>query len=52
GEREGVSMVQTGLMGGEYLGELTLLGPLRMRYQEALAVAYSLGQVYTQVHAG
>mgnify|MGYP005838686625 CR=1 FL=1 len=52
GEREGVSMVQMGLMGGEYLGELTLLGPLRMRYQEALAVAYSLGQVYTQVHAG
>lgn len=52
GEREGVSMVQMGLMGGEYLGELTLLGPLRMRYQEALAVACSLGQVYTQVHAG
>lgn len=51
GEREGVSMVQMGLMGGEYLGELTLLGPLRMRYQEALAVACSLGQVYTRVHA-
>ncbi len=52
GERKGISMVQVGLIGGEYLGELTLLGPLRMRYQEALAVAYSLGQVYTQVHAG
>ncbi|KGQ21926.2 HrcA family transcriptional regulator [Thermus filiformis] len=52
GERAGISMVQAGLMGGEYLGELTLLGPLRMRYQEALAVAYSLGQVYTQVYAG
>ncbi|MGQ9735906.1 MAG: HrcA family transcriptional regulator [Thermaceae bacterium] len=52
GERQGISMVQAGLMGGEYQGELTLFGPLRMHYQEALSVVYSLGQVYTRVYAG
>ncbi len=52
GEVEGVSAVQAGFARGEWTGELVLLGPMRMRYPEALAVAYSLSRVYTEGHAG
>jgi len=31
---------------GEVVGELTLLGPVRMRYGEALSVAHTLGRAY------
>lgn len=46
GEDEGVSLVQAGLNAGDQVGELSLLGPMRMRYTQALSVAYALGQVY------
>ncbi len=52
GEVEGLSTVRAGFARGEWLGEITLIGPLRMRYPEALSVAYSLGQLYTGRHAG
>lgn len=51
GEVEGLALVQAGFQKGEWLGELTLIGPLRMRYAEALSVAFSLSQVYTGQHA-
>ena len=51
GEVEGLALVQAGFQKGEWLGELTLIGPLRMRYAEALSVAYSLSQVYPGGHA-
>jgi heat-inducible transcriptional repressor len=46
GEVEGVSLVQAGVALGEAVGELSLLGPLRMRYPQALSVAFGLSQVY------
>nr|WP_277621340.1 HrcA family transcriptional regulator [Thermus arciformis] len=52
GEVEGLAQVQAGFQRGEWLGELTLIGPLRMRYPEALSVALGLTQVYTGQHAG
>ena len=52
GEVEGLSQVQAGFARGEWLGELVLLGPMRMRYLEALSVASSLSRVYTGGHAG
>ncbi len=52
GEVEGLAQVQAGLEQGEWQGELVLLGPMRMRYLEALSVAQSLSQVYTGTHAG
>jgi heat-inducible transcriptional repressor len=52
GEVEGLAQVQAGLEQGEWQGELVLLGPMRMRYPEALSVAQSLSQVYTGTHAG
>lgn len=48
GEDEGLSLVQAGLTTGDQVGELSLLGPVRMRYPQALSVAYALGQVYTR----
>ncbi|GAA6762790.1 MULTISPECIES: HrcA family transcriptional regulator [Thermus] len=52
GEVEGLAQVQAGFQKGEWLGELTLIGPMRMRYPEALSVALGLTQVYTGGHAG
>lgn len=52
GEVEGLSQVQAGFAKGEWLGELVLLGPMRMRYLEALSVAQGLTRVYTGQHAG
>lgn len=52
GEVEGLSQVQAGFARGEWLGELVLLGPMRMRYLEALSVVSSLSRVYTGQHAG
>ncbi|WP_105316685.1 HrcA family transcriptional regulator [Thermus tenuipuniceus] len=52
GEVEGLAQVQAGFAKGEWLGELVLLGPMRMRYLEAFSVASSLSQVYTGQHAG
>lgn len=46
GEGEGFSLVQAGLSLSDQVGELSLLGPVRMRYAQALSVAYGLGQVY------
>ncbi len=46
GEDEGLSLVQAGIKLGDQFGELSLLGPLRMRYAQALSVAYAMGQVY------
>ncbi|MBF6593079.1 MAG: HrcA family transcriptional regulator [Thermaceae bacterium] len=43
---EGLSLVQAGVAMGDHAGELSLLGPIRMRYAQALSVAYGLGQVY------
>ncbi len=44
GEIEGLALVQAGFAEGSLRGELTLVGPMRMRYKEALSVAYSLSQ--------
>lgn len=52
GEVEGLSQVQAGFQRGEWLGEIVLLGPMRMRYAEALSVALGLSRVYTGQHAG
>jgi heat-inducible transcriptional repressor len=52
GEVEGLAQVQAGFSQGEWQGEIVLLGPMRMRYPEALSVAQSLSQVYTGTHAG
>ncbi|GAB5602898.1 HrcA family transcriptional regulator [Thermus sp. FJN-A] len=52
GEVEGLAQVQAGFAKGEWLGEITLLGPMRMRYPQALSVALGLTQVYTGQHAG
>jgi heat-inducible transcriptional repressor len=46
GEGEGLSLVQAGVAMSDSVGELSLLGPVRMRYGQALSVAYALGQVY------
>lgn len=46
GEDEGLSLVQAGVAMSDTIGELSLLGPVRMRYGQALSVAYALGQVY------
>ncbi|RIH83590.1 Heat-inducible transcription repressor HrcA [Meiothermus luteus] len=46
GEEEGISLVQAGIGLSDRVGELSLLGPLRMHYEKALSVAYALGQVY------
>ena len=46
GEGEGFSLVQAGVSLSDQVGELSLLGPLRMRYAHALSVAYAMGQVY------
>ncbi|WP_117237713.1 HrcA family transcriptional regulator [Thermus sediminis] len=52
GEVEGLAQVQAGLERGEWQGEIVLIGPMRMRYLEALSVASSLSRVYTGTHAG
>ncbi|TBH21215.1 HrcA family transcriptional regulator [Thermus thermamylovorans] len=52
GEVEGLAQVQAGFARGEWLGEITLLGPMRMRYPEALSVVLGLSQVYTGQYAG
>ncbi len=44
GDVEGISMVQAGFQRGGRSGELTLIGPLRMHYREALSVAESFSQ--------
>jgi len=44
--------VQAGFQRGEWQGEIVLIGPLRMRYTQALSVAYSLGELYTGSRAG
>jgi len=46
GESEGLSLVQAGIAMSSQIGELSLLGPVRMRYAHALSVAYAMGQVY------
>jgi heat-inducible transcriptional repressor len=46
GEDEGLSLVQAGIRINDQVGELSLLGPVRMRYEKALSVAYAMGQVY------
>ncbi|RDI95263.1 HrcA family transcriptional regulator [Meiothermus sp. QL-1] len=46
GEEEGLSLVQAGIGVGDLVGELSLLGPLRMHYEKALSVAYALSRVY------
>lgn len=46
GEDDGLSLVQAGVSLGDQFGELSLLGPVRMRYAQALSVAYAMGQVY------
>ena len=54
GDVEGLSLVQAGFERGGRSGELTLIGPLRMRYREALSVAESLSRALEgeTVHAG
>jgi len=52
GEVEGLAQVQAGFQRGEWLGEIVLLGPMRMRYAEALSVVLGLSRVYTGQHAG
>ncbi len=44
GEIEGISLVQAGFRHTGRSGELALIGPLRMRYRRALAVAHSLSR--------
>lgn len=46
GEDSGLSLVQVGVAVGGVVGELSLLGPLRMRYSQALSVAQALSQAY------
>ncbi|GIW25673.1 DeoR family transcriptional regulator [Meiothermus sp.] len=46
GEDEGLSLVQAGFGANDQVGELTLLGPVRMRYERALSVAYTMSQAY------
>jgi len=54
GDVEGLSLVQAGFERAGRSGELTLIGPLRMRYREALSVAESLSRALEgeTVHAG
>ncbi len=52
GEVEGIATVQAGLARGEWVGELSLFGPMRMRYAEALSLVQGLGEVYTGGRAG
>ncbi len=54
GETEGLSMVQAGFIQGGVQGEISLVGPLRMRYKDALSVAHSLSHTLNQesIHAG
>jgi len=42
GDVEGISLVQAGFRRVGRSGELTVIGPLRMHYREALSVAHSL----------
>jgi heat-inducible transcriptional repressor len=46
GEDEGLSLVQAGIGVSDQVGELSLLGPVRMRYEKALSVAFAMSQVY------
>lgn len=46
GEEGEVSLIQAGLVSGDVVGELSLIGPLRMRYGQALSVAHALGKAY------
>ncbi len=46
GEDEGLSLVQAGIGVSNQVGELSLLGPVRMRYEKALSVAFAMSQVY------
>ncbi len=41
GETEGISLVQAGFRRAGRTGEITMIGPLRMRYRQALSVAHS-----------
>ncbi len=54
GDVEGLSLVQAGFRREGRAGELTLIGPLRMRYREALSVAESLSRALEgeALHAG
>lgn len=54
GDVEGLSMIQAGFEHAGRSGELTLIGPLRMRYREALSVAESLSRALEggTTHAG
>jgi len=42
GDVEGISLVQAGFRHTGRVGELTMIGPIRMHYREALSVAHSL----------
>ncbi len=46
GEEEGLSLVQAGIGVSDRVGELSLLGPVRMRYEKALSVVFAMSQVY------
>ncbi len=46
GENEGLSLVQAGIRVNDQVGELSLLGPVRMRYEKALSVAFTMSQAY------
>ena len=48
GEIEGLAMVQAGFAQGVFRGEISLIGPLRMRYRKAISVVYSLSLPETQ----
>ena len=47
----GTAVVQAGFSRAAWRGEVSLLGPGRMRYREALSVAYTLGSVLGGEHA-
>ena len=42
GEIEGLALVQAGFAQSAFRGEITLVGPIRMRYRQAISVVYSL----------
>ena len=48
---EGTAVVQVGFARAAWRGEVALLGPGRMRYRDALSVAYTLGSVLGGEHA-
>ncbi len=48
---KGTAVIQAGFLRAAWRGEVTLLGPGRMRYRDALSVAYTLGSVLGGEHA-